>query len=82
MVRLPADARLFIDDEPTVSTSATRVFVSPPLPGNKEYFYTLRAEAVRDGQTVQQTQVVPVRAGTTANVVLLEFPAQAARGPS
>jgi uncharacterized protein (TIGR03000 family) len=82
MVRLPADAKLFIDDQPTTSTSATRIFVSPPLPGNREYFYTLSAEAVRNGQTLRQTRIVPVRAGTTANVVVLEFPPQVARGPS
>jgi uncharacterized protein (TIGR03000 family) len=74
-VSLPPDARLFIDGAPTSSTSAARVFISPPLTGDDNYSYTLKAEVIRNGQTVTETQKVPVRPGETTNVVLLEFPA-------
>jgi len=60
---LPSDARLFVDDEPTTSTSAQRVFESPDLEARNNYSYMLRAELQRDGQTYQQTKKIFVRAG-------------------
>jgi uncharacterized protein (TIGR03000 family) len=73
-VTLPTEAKLFIDGQATVSTSNTRKFVSPELVAGKEYFYTLRAEIVRDGQTVSLTKEVTVRAGETFQTSF-EFPA-------
>jgi uncharacterized protein (TIGR03000 family) len=72
-VTLPEDAALFINDQPTTSTSAQRRFISPPLPTGRNYQYTLRAEVVRDGQTRSTTQQVTVRAGQRHNV-RLEIP--------
>ncbi|HEV3116262.1 MAG TPA: TIGR03000 domain-containing protein [Gemmataceae bacterium] len=63
VVDLPSDARLFVDDEPTTSTSARRVFESPKLEARNNYSYMLRAELQRDGQTYQQTKKIFVRAG-------------------
>jgi uncharacterized protein (TIGR03000 family) len=74
VVSLPADARLMIDDRPTTSTSELRTFVSPALPVGNEYSYTLKAEIMRDGQTLVTTKQVPVRAGQESRVTL-EFPA-------
>jgi uncharacterized protein (TIGR03000 family) len=74
VVRLPEDAKLFIDEQPTTSTSGTRVFVSPPLAPEEKYSYTLTAQVVRNGQTLRQTKQVPVRPGEMTNVVLQEFP--------
>lgn len=69
-VSLPADARLTVDDRPTQSTSSHRVFVSPVLQPGKDYFYTLKAEVVRDGQTQSVDQRVIVRAGRESRVTL------------
>jgi len=63
LVSLPADAKLFIDGNATVSTSSQRSFVSPTLEQGKDYHYTLRAEVVRNGQPVSVTRDVTVRAG-------------------
>jgi uncharacterized protein (TIGR03000 family) len=72
IVALPEDARLFIDDEATTSKSDRRVFVSPPLPAGREYYYTLRAEVVRDDKLVSFSQKVVIRAGKIAEVQLTE----------
>jgi uncharacterized protein (TIGR03000 family) len=77
MVSLPAEAKLFIDGQATVSTTSSRKFVSPELEQGKEYFYTLRAEIVRDGKTVSLSKEVTVRAGETVQASF-EFPAQVA----
>jgi uncharacterized protein (TIGR03000 family) len=69
-VSLPADARLMIDDVVTKSTTASRVFVSPELAPGQEFHYTLKAEIVRDGQTLTVTEQVAVRAGAETRVAL------------
>jgi uncharacterized protein (TIGR03000 family) len=74
VVSLPAEAKLTIDDAATQSTSATRVFASPALETGKEYYYTLKAEVVRDGKTVPVTKRIAVRAGEETRVTL-DFPA-------
>jgi uncharacterized protein (TIGR03000 family) len=68
VVRLPADAKLTVDGSATRSTDSVRTFVSPPLQAGKDYQYTLRAEVMRDGKTVERTRDVSVRAGQTSEV--------------
>lgn len=70
VVTLPADAKLTIDGEATTSTSGTRVFTTPPLPGGQDYHYTLKAEVVRDGVVQAVTKEVSVRAGEETRVQL------------
>jgi len=67
IVTLPADARLIVDGNATTSTSTRRVLVTPAL-AQGEYVYSLRAEIVRNGQTVAETQNVTVRPGQTSEV--------------
>ena len=55
--------RLSVDDLATKSTSSVRAFASPALQPDKEYYYTLKAEIVRDGRPVTDTKRVRVRAG-------------------
>jgi len=73
VVQLPAEARLTVDDSPTQSTSSVRTFISPPLESGKSYYYTLKAEINRDGQTLTTDRRITVRAGEQSNVKL-EFP--------
>ncbi len=70
VVSLPADARLTIDDTATSATSAHRVFVSPELAPGREYFYTLKAEWVRDGKAVVVSKQVTVSAGNESKVTI------------
>jgi len=72
-VELPERAKLFVDDQPMKSTSAKRTFVTPPLEGGRTYYYELRAEVERDGQTMTVTRRVLVRPGQTVSTNFPEF---------
>jgi len=63
VVKLPEDARLFVNDDPCPLTSATRAFDTPELKAGQPYHYTLRAEATRGGRVVSESKRVDVRAG-------------------
>jgi uncharacterized protein (TIGR03000 family) len=63
VVEVPADARLYIDDHLMKTKSNVRVFNTPTLEPKTSYYYVLRAELVRDGQTVSDTKKIVVRAG-------------------
>ena len=67
-VRVPVDAKLFVNNSPTKSTGEVRRFVSKNLSNGFRYDYKLRAEFVQDGKTVTQTQVVSVRPGRLTNI--------------
>jgi uncharacterized protein (TIGR03000 family) len=67
-VRLPAEARLWVDGAPCPLTSDTRTFATPGLTPGREYVYIMRAEAIRDGQTITQTQRIVLAAGRQVNV--------------
>lgn len=68
LVTLPADAKLTIDGNSTTQASDRRTFTTPALDVNSEYVYNLRAEVVREGRTVVETQTVTVRGGLTTTV--------------
>jgi uncharacterized protein (TIGR03000 family) len=70
IVELPAEARLTVDGEATTSTSGRRVFRSPPLAQGSEYFYTINAEIMRNGQPVTVTRRVPVTAGRETRITV------------
>jgi uncharacterized protein (TIGR03000 family) len=67
-VSLPADAKLTIDDSPTVSTSESRVFETPSLTPGKTFQYVLKATVVRGGKTQSVAKTVNVRAGEDTRV--------------
>ncbi len=75
VVSLPADARLSVDGSITNSTTERRVFLTPGLEVGTTYVYTMRAEIVRNGITVNETHQVAVTGGDTANV-LFQFATQ------
>jgi uncharacterized protein (TIGR03000 family) len=79
IVQVPADAKLYIDDQQMRTTSNRRVFNTPSLQRGETYYYILRAEVVRNGQTVSQTRRVLLRAGEVVNASFNELrPAPAA----
>lgn len=77
-VKLPADAKLFVDSSATKQTSNVRKFRTPALKAGKKYSYTLTAEIVRDGQKVTTTKEVSVSRGHESEINL-QFPTVTAR---
>ncbi len=73
LLHLPADAKLTVEGQPTISTSDTRLFVSPPLPLDQKMHYTLEAQIVRDGKTIKVEKEVPVQAGFQSELTI-DFP--------
>jgi uncharacterized protein (TIGR03000 family) len=67
-VKLPADARLWIDHVECPLTSTVRAFNTPPLTPGQTYAYTLRVQLRRDGETVTDRQRVIVAAGRQVDV--------------
>jgi uncharacterized protein (TIGR03000 family) len=63
IVELPADAKLYIDDQPMKTTSGRRTFHTPALQSGQTYYYMLRAEVVRDGKPVREERRVILRPG-------------------
>ncbi len=67
-VQVPADAKLYIDDQLMKSASERRTFNTPKLGRGQAYYYEVRAELVRDGEMVTETKKVIVRAGDEQKV--------------
>src|SRR5262245_43930035 len=56
LVEVPADAKLFIDDQATRATSSVRTFRTPNLQAGQTYYYILRVELERDKETHSETR--------------------------
>ena len=67
-VKVPADAKVFINDRATSSTGSEREYVSRDLQVGARYNYDVRVEFVVDGQPVTETKTVQLAAGQTGNV--------------
>jgi uncharacterized protein (TIGR03000 family) len=63
IVEVPADAKLYIDEQLMKSTAAVRSFSTPTLEVGQSYYYDVRVEVVRDGKTYEGSRRVVVRAG-------------------
>jgi uncharacterized protein (TIGR03000 family) len=68
LVRLPADAKLFVEGKQLSVTNGERTFVTPPLPTDREAVYTFKVEYTRDGDTVSHSRKVKVKANATTAV--------------
>jgi uncharacterized protein (TIGR03000 family) len=77
-VRLPADAQLQVDGVVCTLTSGTRKFDTPELEPGRKYFYTLKAEVVRDGRPVSESRRVLLEAGKDVQVDFRNMAAVAA----
>lgn len=79
-VLLPADAKLYVDKVRCPLTSEKRSFETPALQASRTYYYTIRAEVVREGRTITISERASLTAGKHVVVDLNEkLTVQAAR---
>lgn len=71
-VRVPAEAKLFVEGRQLSVKDGERVFVTPPLPTGREAVYTFKVEFTRDGDTVTHSRKVKVKANATTVVDFTE----------
>ncbi len=62
-VWVPFDAKVTVNGRETHSTGSRRQYVSHGLTAGLAYKYVVHAEVVRDGQVVEDTRTVTLRAG-------------------
>jgi len=68
IIEVPTDAKVYFDDRLMKSTSEERVYRTPKLDQGDTYFYDVRVVVARDGQVLEDTQRVVVKAGETQRV--------------
>jgi uncharacterized protein (TIGR03000 family) len=71
------NAEVLVEGTPTKQRGTERTFTSPPLPPGQEFIYTITARWMQNGQPVERTQRVTVRAG---GQVMVNFNALAPQG--
>ncbi len=74
---VPATARVYIDGQLMKSGAGKRVFQTPELAPGEVYFYDVRVEVVRDGQTLSHTQRIILHPGTEVTASFPNLDAQA-----
>lgn len=67
-VRLPRDARLFVDEVFCPLPGEVRAFDTPPLDRGRKYFYTLTVEINHEGKPVRVSKRAILEAGKTTEV--------------
>jgi uncharacterized protein (TIGR03000 family) len=67
-VKVSANAEILFDGRKTRQTGAVREFVSPPIPAQGTFTYTITARWMENGQPVEQTRTVNVKAGQRVTV--------------
>lgn len=80
IVRVPASAKLFVEDVASSLTGPTRHLVTPPLEAGYKYSYTFRVEIVREGRPVTYSQKIYFSPGQAVTLDLTNPPADTAKG--
>ena len=62
-LRVPADAKIWFDNDPTKQTGTERLFVSPPLTPGKTFEYQIRTQWNENGKKLERTRRITVQAG-------------------
>jgi uncharacterized protein (TIGR03000 family) len=78
-VKVPADAKVFVNDRPTTSTGSDREYISRDLRPGATYSYTVRAEFERDGKPVSEEKSVRLTTGQTASLSFTEAEQEVAK---
>ena len=68
IVRVPADAKLTVDGVECPLASETRAFDTPKLQPGQQFYYTVKAEVIRDGKAVTESKRVVFEAGAKIDV--------------
>jgi uncharacterized protein (TIGR03000 family) len=71
IVKIPAEAELWIDGVKTTQGGSYRQFTTPPLPAGRPLAYTLRAVWRINGAELTRVEEVHVQPGTTATADFL-----------
>jgi uncharacterized protein (TIGR03000 family) len=79
LIKLPANAKLFIDDMPVKTALGVQLLDTPALEPDKVYFYTVRIEVMRDSQPLSETRRILIRAGQVARLEFKEPEPEASR---
>jgi uncharacterized protein (TIGR03000 family) len=74
IVRLPADAELYINRAYVRSEGDRRTFITCPLFPDATFFYELRVNVVRDSRTYTEYRYVTFRGGDVVEVSFTAFP--------
>lgn len=67
-VRVPVDAKVFVNDRPTSSTGTLRSYAANGLLTGYQYGFTVRSERVVDGRVVSETQTLRLTPGQTGQL--------------
>src|SRR5262249_7527584 len=67
-IQVPAQARIWFDNQPTVQTGTVREFVASPLTPGREYSYTVRATWREGDREVARQRVVSFKAGDPVSI--------------
>lgn len=67
-IECPADAKVYVNDRPTVIGGTRRTFVSRNLVPGATYNYHVRVQYERDGQVVDVEKTVPLAANKSAQL--------------
>lgn len=69
--QLPAQAEVWIGNQRMTQTGPERLYISPPLPKDKAYYYDMHARWLENGVPVERHQRVFFRPGDELNVSFL-----------
>jgi uncharacterized protein (TIGR03000 family) len=75
-IKLPKDARLFVEGRSLTVTNGEKIFTTPPLLPDREAVYLFRVEYQRDAQTLSLSKKVAVRGGSQVTVEFEDLLAQ------
>jgi uncharacterized protein (TIGR03000 family) len=66
VLRVPSNAQVFFEGQPTTSQGTVRAYLSPPIDPSKEYSYHVKAQWNQNGRPVTQERQIRVHAGRQA----------------
>ncbi len=69
-VNVPADAKVYLQDQLMTVGGTDRRFVTPQMEDGVQHVYTVKVEVVRNGQTVSKTAQATVAAGQEVGVAV------------
>ena len=69
-VKVPEDAKVYLQDQLMTIPGTQRRFVTPAIEQGYQSNYTVKAEVVRNGQTITKTAQAAVSAGQEVDVVV------------